>query len=130
MNISMLWVKLEYMIYNLEPRWYYDAVLSRKPLVMINRDLDMDKRRTLFLQQLQHTAGIYGFFVCLVQAARKEAGYEFCWWETGAMCVRGYRVGEQWYNLRPDAALELSCGAAAVAVLVEVESRYNACARS
>ena len=70
---------------------------------MINRDVDMDKRRTLFLQQLQHTAEIYGFFARLVQAASREAGHELCWWETGPLRERCYRVGEQWYNLRPDA---------------------------
>jgi hypothetical protein len=39
------------------------------------------------------------------------------------MCERRYLVGEQWYNLRPDAALGVSCGAAAVAVLVGVGLR-------
>ena len=53
-----------------------------------------------------HTAGIYGFFTCLAQAARKEAGHELCWWETGAICERRYKVGERWYNLRPDALAE------------------------
>ena len=39
-----------------------------------------------------------------------EAGHELCWWETGATCERRYRVGEQWYNLRPDALAEYSIG--------------------
>src|SRR5947207_14707582 len=29
-----------------------------------------------------------------------------CLWEKGAMCERRYKVGEQWYNLRPDALAE------------------------
>jgi Replication-relaxation len=58
------------------------------------------------LQHIQHTARIYGFFACLAQAARQEPGQALCWWETGAMCERRYRVHEQWYNLRPDALVE------------------------
>jgi DNA-binding MarR family transcriptional regulator len=54
-------------------------------------------------QRIQHTAGIYGFFARLAQAARREPGQELCWWETGAVCERRYRVGEQWYNLKPEA---------------------------
>ena len=54
-------------------------------------------------RHIQHTAGVYGFFARLGQAARREAGQALCWWETGAVCERRYRVGEQWYNLRPDA---------------------------
>ncbi len=63
------------------------------------------------LQHMQHTAGIYGFFAALVQAARREPGHTLCWWEAGAACERGYRVGEQWYNLRPDALAEYRVGA-------------------
>jgi predicted transcriptional regulator len=55
------------------------------------------------LQHIEHTTGIYGFFACLAQSARNEVGHELCWWETGAKCERRYRVGEKWYNLRPDA---------------------------
>jgi DNA-binding MarR family transcriptional regulator len=55
------------------------------------------------VQHVEHTAGVYGFFARLGQAARREAGQALCWWETGALCERRYRVGEQWYNLRPDA---------------------------
>ena len=55
------------------------------------------------LQHIQHTAGIYSFFASLARAARREPGQELCWWETGSVCERRYRVGEQWYNLRPDA---------------------------
>lgn len=55
------------------------------------------------VQHIQHAAGIYGFFTSLAQAARQESEQELCWWETGAACERRYLVGEQWYNLRPDA---------------------------
>lgn len=47
------------------------------------------------LSHMQHTAGIYGFFAALAQAARGEPGHTLCWWETGAACERRYRVGEQ-----------------------------------
>ena len=46
---------------------------------------------------------------CLARDAKTEAGHELCWWETGAMCERRYRVGERLYNLRPDVALGISC---------------------
>ena len=62
------------------------------------------------LQHIQHTAGIYGFFASLAQTARQESGQALCWWETGAVCERRYRVGEQWYNLRPDALAEYGVG--------------------
>jgi len=62
------------------------------------------------VQHIEHTAGVYGFFARLGQAARREAGQALCWWETGAMCERRYRVGEQWYNLRPDALAEYRVG--------------------
>jgi hypothetical protein len=63
------------------------------------------------LSHMRHTAGIYGFFAALVQAARQEPGHTLCWWETGAACERRYRVGEQWHNLRPDALAEYRVGA-------------------
>ena len=68
------------------------------------------EERAWLLQRIQHTAGIYGFFASLAQAARQEPGQALCWWETGAMCERRYRVGEQWYNLRPDALAEYRVG--------------------
>lgn len=58
------------------------------------------------LQHIQHTAGVYGFFADLAQAARKEPEQSLCWWETGVMCERRYRLAEHWYNLRPDALAE------------------------
>jgi hypothetical protein len=62
------------------------------------------------LQRIQHTVGIYGFFARLAQAARPEAGQSLRWWETGATCERRYQVGEQWYNLRPDALAAYGLG--------------------
>jgi hypothetical protein len=62
------------------------------------------------LQRMNHTAGIYSYFARLAMTARKETGQELCWWETGAMCERRYRVGEQWYNLKPDALAEYRMG--------------------
>jgi predicted transcriptional regulator len=62
------------------------------------------------LQHMQHTAGIYGFFASLTDSARRSPGHELCWWETGSMCERRYRVGEQWYNLRPDAMASYRTG--------------------
>ena len=66
--------------------------------------------KTWLLRHIQHTAGIYGFFARLAQAARPEAGQALWWWETGPMCERRYQVGEQWYNLRPDALAEYRAG--------------------
>jgi hypothetical protein len=62
------------------------------------------------VQHIRHTAGIYGFFASLAQAARQELDQELCWWETGAACERRYQVGEQWYNLRPDALAQYRSG--------------------
>jgi predicted transcriptional regulator len=62
------------------------------------------------LQRMKHTAGIYGFFARLALAARQEPEHALCWWETGVMCERRYRVNEQWYNLRPDALAEYCIG--------------------
>ena len=55
------------------------------------------------LQHIQHTAGVYGFFAQLAQAADHQPGHELCWWETGAICERCYRVNDQWFHVRPDA---------------------------
>jgi hypothetical protein len=46
----------------------------------------------------------------LAQAARREPEQALCWWETGVVCERRYRVGEQWYNLKPDALAEYRVG--------------------
>ena len=42
--------------------------------------------------------------------ASKEPEQALCWWETGVVCERRYQVGEQWYNLRPDALAEYHVG--------------------
>jgi hypothetical protein len=62
------------------------------------------------LQRIAHTAGIYGFSAALAAAARQVPEQALCWWETGAACERRYCVGEQWYNLRPDALAEYRAG--------------------
>jgi len=36
--------------------------------------------------------------------------HALCWWETGSVCEQRYSVGEQWYNLRPDALVEYYVG--------------------
>jgi hypothetical protein len=71
------------------------------------------------VQHIQHTKGIYSFFASLTIAARQETGQELCWWETGAVCERRYRVGEQWYNLRPDALAEYRVGSQQVRFWLE-----------
>ena len=55
------------------------------------------------VQHIQHTAGVYSFFAHLMHATAHHPGQSLCWWETGALCERRYRVNERWYNLRPDA---------------------------
>ncbi len=62
------------------------------------------------LQHIQHTAGVYAFFALLTQAAEQQPGQALCWWETGALCERRYRVNDQWYNLRPDALADYTVG--------------------
>jgi hypothetical protein len=55
----------------------------------------MQRGESWLLQHMQHTAGIYGFFAAFAQAARQEPGQALCWWETGAVCERHYRVHER-----------------------------------
>ncbi len=62
------------------------------------------------LQHIHHAAGIYRFFARLAEAAREQPDQSLCWWETGASCERRYRMGERWYNLRPDALAEYRVG--------------------
>ena len=81
-----------------------DDTTGREVSTMIQRG------ESWLLQHIQHAAGIYGFFAAVAQATREEPGQALCWWETGAMCERRYRVGEQWYNLRPDALAEYRVG--------------------
>ena len=71
------------------------------------------------LQRIQHTAGIYSFFTRLAQATRRESEQTLCWWETGPVCERRYQVGEQWYNLRPDALAECRVGSQQVRFWLE-----------
>jgi DNA-binding IclR family transcriptional regulator len=64
----------------------------------------------VLLRHLEHTAGIYGFFASLSQAAMEERtlvhDHRLLWWETGAACERRYRDHDHWHNLRPDALAE------------------------
>ena len=68
----------------------------------------------VLLRHLEHTAGIYGFFASLSQAASQERlqgrEHRLLWWETGAACERRYRDHERWHNLRPDAGAEYQAG--------------------
>jgi hypothetical protein len=124
-------MKLEHLIYNLgllgtmmdspeipfDDTWM-DKLADRESLffVAVNTDLKHHvihaalRGKAWLFRHIQHTAGIYCFFASVAGTARKQAGYELCWWETGAMCERRYRVGEHWYNLRPDALAELRFG--------------------
>ena len=70
---------------------------------------------------IEHTAGIYGFFAALAQAAqaRREQGHQLLWWETGSLCERRYRDHDHWYNLRPDGAGEYQAGAQRVRFWLE-----------
>lgn len=79
----------------------------------------MQRGEAWLLRTIQHTAGMYGFFASLAQAAAQEAGHALCWWETGAMCERRYRVAEQWHNLRPDALAEYRVGSQRVRFWLE-----------
>jgi len=90
----------------------------------------MQRGETWLLQCIGHTAGIYSFFANLTQAAKREPEQALCWWETGAVCERRYRVREQRYNLRPDAALGIPGGVSADALLVGVGSWHHERARS
>ena len=83
-----------------------------------------------YVQHIQHTAGIYGFFTSLAQTARREPGLSSAGGRRGSVCERRYRVGEQWYNLRPDALAEYRIGQQQMRVLVGVGSRHHECARS
>ena len=70
---------------------------------------------------IEHTAGIYGFFAALAQAAQErcEQGHRLLWWETGSLCERRYRDHDHWYNLRPDGAGEYQAGAQRVRFWLE-----------
>ena len=63
---------------------------------------------------LDHTAGMYEFFVSLSEAASRERlhgrDHRLLWWETGPSCERRYRDHDRWHNLRPDAFAEYQAG--------------------
>jgi hypothetical protein len=75
---------------------------------LVQRGIDV------FLRHLEHTAGIYGFFASVSQAASQEQlqgrEHHLLWWETGVVCERRYRDHEYWHNLRPDAMGEYQAG--------------------
>jgi predicted transcriptional regulator len=68
----------------------------------------------VLFRHLEHTAGIYGFFASLSQAASLERlqghDHRLLWWETGVACERRYRDHDRWHNLRPDAFAEYQAG--------------------
>jgi DNA-binding MarR family transcriptional regulator len=63
------------------------------------------------LHQIQHTAGVYGFFTTLAQAltARPDAGIRF--WETGGACERVFVYREKTLHFKPDALACVHLGA-------------------
>src|SRR6266487_3233244 len=87
-----------------------NIAISPENTAVTEMPTEVQRGENWLLQHIRHTAGIYGFFASLAQAARREPGQALCWWETGAMCERRYRVGEQWYNLKPDALAEYRVG--------------------
>jgi DNA-binding IclR family transcriptional regulator len=68
----------------------------------------------VLFRHLEHTAGIYGFFASLSQAASRERRqgreHRLLWWETGMACERRYHDHDRWHNLRPDAFAEYQAG--------------------
>jgi len=68
----------------------------------------------VLFRHLEHTAGIYGFFASLSQAASLERlqgrEHRLLWWETGSVCERRYRDHDRWHNFRPDALAEYQTG--------------------
>ncbi len=75
---------------------------------LVQRGIDV------LLGHVEHTAGIYGFFASLSQAASRERlqgrEHHLLWWETGPSCERRYPDHERWHNLRPDAMGEYQAG--------------------
>jgi predicted transcriptional regulator len=68
----------------------------------------------VLVRHLEHTAGIYGFFASLSQAASEERlqgrEHRLLWWETGVACERCYCDHDHWHNLRPDALAAYQVG--------------------
>jgi hypothetical protein len=54
------------------------------------------------LQQIYHTAGVYGFFAQLTEALATLSQAHLRWWETGAISERHFRYREKTYRFRPD----------------------------
>lgn len=52
------------------------------------------------LKQIEHLAGIYGFFDTLARFGCLQ------WWETGSICARFYQYQGDWHGIRPDAIAE------------------------
>jgi len=81
---------------------------SDREASLVQRGVDV------LVRHLEHTAGIYGFFASLSQAAIEErlqgGEHRLLWWETGAACERRYRDHDHWHNLRPDAFAEYQAG--------------------
>ena len=76
----------------------YGELVQRSIRVVLGRLVDNPAA-------VHHTAGIYGFFARLHDAARVY-GHQVLWWEMGSRCERRYRDHDSWHNLRPDAAME------------------------
>jgi len=83
-----------------------NVAISHENTEVSELSTEVQRGENWLLQHIQHAVGIYGFFARIAQAARQESEQALCWWETGAMCELRYKVGEQWYNLRPDALAE------------------------
>jgi hypothetical protein len=52
------------------------------------------------LKQVEHIAGVYGFFDTLAGLGCLH------WWETGSICARFYQYQGIWHGIRPDAVAE------------------------
>jgi len=52
------------------------------------------------LKQIEHIAGVYGFFDRLADLGCLR------WWETGTICARFYQDQGSWHSIRPDAVAE------------------------
>lgn len=59
---------------------------------------------------LEHTVGIYRFFITLQEAAHRSPFHELCWWETKTASQRRFRVEQRWSGIVPDAQAEYRVG--------------------
>lgn len=62
------------------------------------------------LQQIHHTAGVYGFFAQLTEALATISQSSLRWWETGVISERHFRYREKIYRFRPDAHAAVQIG--------------------